>query len=282
MKTHYVNSSNPFKVDTASVDQGHHFQRTSSPLAVRTTPVNTNSYYRSLTVSGETGINPLMTAGSALIVIIGRLKHTPSYKNINQLYERLAHEVRVFETKAQKLQYRSETILVARYLLCATIDETIMKTVWGQKSNWQQRLLNTFQREDNANERFFVILDRISEEPAHHIDLLELIYICLRLGFEGKYQQQETTKLEDITDALFQCIRKQRQELMPLSMPMTIKTQSTKTKKIPPYMIQIGIISLFLIASTFIFTILSLGHLTSKVASQLQAISTHLNQHFVL
>ncbi|MGE3919738.1 MAG: type IVB secretion system protein IcmH/DotU [Gammaproteobacteria bacterium] len=282
MKTHQANTSNTFKLNTASVNRDRHFQRASAPPTLRSSLKNHDSYYRSLIITSETGINPLMTACSGLIVIIGRLKRTASYKNINQLYERLVHEVRVFETKAQKLEYRSEAILVARYLLCATIDETIMKTSWGQKNDWQQRLLNTFQREDNAGERFFVILERISEEPAHHIDLLELIYICLRLGFEGKYQQQETTKLEDITDALFQRIRKQRQELKPLSMPLPIKMQTTKVKKIHPYVIQTSIISLFLIVAAFIFTMFSLGHLTSKIVAHLETISTNLDQHYIL
>jgi type VI secretion system protein ImpK len=41
-------------------------------------------------------------------------------------------------------------------------------------------------REAWGGEKFFELLDRTSQDPARHIDLLELQYLCLALGFAGK------------------------------------------------------------------------------------------------
>ncbi len=52
------------------------------------------------------------------------------------------------------------------------------------------------------------------KEPARHVDMLELMYICLSMGFEGKYRVLEggLRTLEQVRETLFQTIRRQRGE----------------------------------------------------------------------
>jgi type VI secretion system protein ImpK len=204
-----------------------------APILVRS-PLTGDAYYRSLTFTTHTGINPLISAASALLIINARLRHCEQYQNVANLYQCLVHEVKVFETRARNLDYRAEAIMVARYVLCACIDETIMQTAFGQQQHWQQQLLNTFQREQSAGERFFLILERISADAAHHLDLLELIYLCLSLGYEGQYHHipHGKMKLDAIIDNLYQRIRRERQELKPLlTTKLNISPIDTKTKK---------------------------------------------------
>ncbi len=60
-----------------------------------------------------------------------------------------------------------------------------------------------------------MILERLSQDPEVHIDLLELIYLCLRFGYLGQYRQIPEGKdiVNHITQKLFDCIRHQRGEL---------------------------------------------------------------------
>ena len=50
--------------------------------------------------------------------------------------------------------------------------------------------------------------------PAENLDILELMYICISLGYEGKYRivHRGRESLEQIRDDLFQIIRNQRGE----------------------------------------------------------------------
>ncbi len=65
----------------------------------------------------------------------------------------------------------------------------MLNTPWGAQSDWStQSLLVTFHREAAGGEKFFQILDRVSGEPQRYRALLELLYVCLALGFEGKYR----------------------------------------------------------------------------------------------
>lgn len=192
-----------------------------------------HSYYRSKVYTVTLGINPLIAAASTIFTLTAKLRESESYTDINGLYQQLTHEIRAFENNAQSQNYRSDIILVARYVLCALLDETILNTSWGKISNWERhKLLVTFHSEQNGDERFFAILDRIIEDPALHIDLLELLYLCLNYGFEGKYRYQENGKavLDTVIDKLFERIRYQRGDIKKDF--STLQKSATQTKTV--------------------------------------------------
>jgi type VI secretion system protein ImpK len=168
-------------------------------------------YYRSKLLTSQIGINPLLTAAAALLTFIAKLYEQALAQDIPEVYATLIHETKAFEAAAQQQGYRAEHVLVARYLLCATLDEALM--AMGNSALWQKhKLLQHFHGELCGDERFFLILDRLSVEPAMHIDLLELIYLCLSLGFTGKYRQRENGKaeLDVLMGRLYERIRAQR------------------------------------------------------------------------
>ncbi len=104
-------------------------------------------------------------------------------------------------------------MLAARYALCAGLDEAVLSTPWGAQSEWaQQTLLVALHREAWGGEKFFEMLDRISQDPARHIDLMELQYLCLAFGFAGKYQVAERghARLAEVQQELYRRIRDQR------------------------------------------------------------------------
>src|SRR5690606_28779404 len=63
-----------------------------------------------------------------------------------------------------------------------------------------------------GGEKFFQLLERLSRNPVKHLHLLELMYLCLSLGFEGKYRvmPRGTLELEVIRDSLYRQIRQLR------------------------------------------------------------------------
>lgn len=164
-------------------------------------------------IESESKHNALMAAAATLISYLGKLRNSQDHHNIPELREELIAQMRSFEVRAQRSQIFSDTILIARYSLCAALDETIMQTDWGQTAQWQkQTLLEYFQGEPWGGERFFLILERLKTNPKQHIDLLELMYTVISLGFEGQYQHlsRHDYTLERIIDELFQIIRHHR------------------------------------------------------------------------
>jgi len=183
-----------------------------SPFGViNNTPVKgAHSHFRSRTFTSFVGCNPLAAAANTLLAFNEHLKELSRCDNIEQLHLDLVHEIRAFESNARERGYTTEAIVIARYVLCATIDEAIIYGHLESSSLWQRcKLINTFQNEQIADERFFLILERLFNAPALHIDLLELIYTCLSLGFQGKYRHESngSHQLHQLIDHLFQQIR---------------------------------------------------------------------------
>ena len=122
-------------------------------------------------------------------------------------------EVRRFEQAASANGIRNEIVLAARYVLCAGLDEAVLSTPSGAQSEWSQHpLLVALHREAWGGEKFFEMLDRISADPGRHLDLLELQYLILALGFTGKYQMLDRghEQLADLQAKVYRTIREQR------------------------------------------------------------------------
>ena len=170
-----------------------------------------NAYYRSKLPTLTGGANPLIAAASALFITLTQYHYRP-LADTHTLYLELIHEIKAFETRTQIAGYRPEIILVARYLLCATLDEILLHPPY--------RLLNYFHNEEDGSERFFIIIERLCTEPTPHIELLELAYLCLSHGFKGQYQENNGEEIEKIMEKLYFCIEQQRAHTDPTPPPV--------------------------------------------------------------
>jgi len=127
-------------------------------------------------------------------------------------------EMRRFEEKARRAGIANEVIIGGRYALCAALDEAVLATPWGAHSDWaQETLLNTLHREAYGGEKFFAMLDRIAQNPELRIDLIELQYLCIALGFAGKFalMEQGQPRLAQTRYYIFRRIRAVRSPTEP-------------------------------------------------------------------
>jgi type VI secretion system protein ImpK len=155
------------------------------------------------------GTNPLLQAAVPLLVLAGRLRGQIGNADIESLHRQAITEIGTFEQRSRQAEVPAEDVLAARYALCTVIDEAVLNTPWGAQSDWSTRsLLVTFHREAAGGEKFFQILDRVSGEPQRYLALLELLYVCLAIGFEGKYRLDDrgAARLADIRENLFRRI----------------------------------------------------------------------------
>ncbi|HTM28653.1 MAG TPA: type IVB secretion system protein IcmH/DotU [Rhodanobacter sp.] len=159
------------------------------------------------------GMNALVQAASPLLLLAVQLRNSVSQPDAVHLREQVITQVRQFESHAQAAGIAAQTITAARYVLCTTLDEAVLNTPWGGQSGWAAKtLLVVFHGESYGGEKFFVILDRLCADFSRHIDLIELMYICLALGFGGRYQIEADgrVKLADIQEELYRRIKSQR------------------------------------------------------------------------
>jgi type VI secretion system protein ImpK len=152
-------------------------------------------------------------AASPLLLLAGQVRGTLSAPEVGGVRRHALDEIRRFEERARASGVPNEVVGAARYALCACLDEAVLSTPWGAQSEWaQQTLLVALHREAWGGEKFFEMLDKISEDPHRHIDLMELQYLCIALGFAGKYQviDHGHARLADVQQALYRRIREHR------------------------------------------------------------------------
>lgn len=135
------------------------------------------------------GTNPLVRAANRLINVIPQIRAMAHTGDLAQLRERLASEIRLFERRALEASVPQDQVIGARYCLCTVLDETAMQTPWGSNGEWAQHsLLTRFHDETWGGEKYFQLLSRVAQNPQKHIDLLELMYFCIAMGFEGRFR----------------------------------------------------------------------------------------------
>ncbi len=159
------------------------------------------------------GLNPLVRAASPLLLLMAQMRETLSSMDVPGLRRHALEEIRQFEEQARSSGVPNEVVLAARYTLCAGLDEAVLSTPWGNQSEWSQHpLLVALHREAWGGEKFFDMLERISQDPTRYIDLMELQYLAIAFGFAGKYQVQERghERLLEIQQDLYRKIRKHR------------------------------------------------------------------------
>jgi type VI secretion system protein ImpK len=156
------------------------------------------------------GLNPLVAAATPLLLLAGGLRASTTPGDVVGLRRQALDEIRRFEERARAAGVANEVIVAGRYALCAAIDEAVLATPWGAQSDWaQQTLLNALHREAYGGEKFFEMLERIGQDPQRHIDLIELQYLCIALGFAGKFQVQDRghARLAEVQHDVFRRIR---------------------------------------------------------------------------
>lgn len=161
------------------------------------------------------GVNGLEAAASPVVNAAVGLRQSTSRPDLSEVRERITRLLKQFRDRAERMDHDRETIRRAHYALCAFIDEIVLSTPWGGQSRWQEHsLLSSFHRQTWGGEEFFNIVDRAQADAARNRDLLELLYLLLALGFEGRYAAAPDgrERLEQVRESLFQSIRNQRPE----------------------------------------------------------------------
>lgn len=157
------------------------------------------------------GVNPLVAMANPILAAVPQIRRTLRHADPAALLASLRDQIESLELSAVSGEIADDTLNAAVYALCALLDESAAATPWGQA--WTEHgLLHAMRSETGGAEGFFTQLDRISAEPEKNADLLEFFYICLALGFEGRYRGTEADRLalQQVKDSLYELVARRR------------------------------------------------------------------------
>ena len=145
--------------------------------------------------------------------MLSRLRNTLSQPDPGALRERAVGEVRRFEQVSRETGVPMEQLRPAHYALCASLDDVVQATPWGSQGAWASRsLVSTFHQEVRSGDRFFDVLNQMKQNPGTFLPVLELMYLCLSLGFQGRYRlsPRGPAELDRMREDVYGVIARQR------------------------------------------------------------------------
>ncbi|WP_349431427.1 type IVB secretion system protein IcmH/DotU [Methylomarinum sp. Ch1-1] len=161
----------------------------------------------------QSDTNPLLGSALPILALVMPLRNSASHHDIGGLRNAVINEIKAFDQQARGKGCAAAQVQTARYLLCSLVDEVVLNTPWGGNSIWAtQGMLITFHKESWGGEKFFQVLDNVIGQPGIYLDLLEVFYYCLSLGFEGKYRvlQRGSDRLQEVRENLYRVIQRQK------------------------------------------------------------------------
>lgn len=157
----------------------------------------------------KVGMGPLAAAAAPLLDLLARMAAGVHVSDPGEVRERAARGLRQFEVDARETSASPDELRAAHYALCASLDDVALSTPWGQGSVWSTRsLVSTFHQEVKAGDRFFDMLGAMQKDPGRYRQSLEICYLCLALGFQGRYRLSRTgaAELDRIREGLYQLL----------------------------------------------------------------------------
>lgn len=142
-----------------------------------------------------------------LLAFALQLKRSKDPGDAEAMRLKVDEQFRALETKSRQADVPQEDVQQAKYAICAFVDEMILTSSWGLKESWADKPLQLAYFNDfAAGEEFYNRIDVL--RGAKKNSVLEVYYLCLALGFRGKYVDlQGMEKKKVLMDTILREIR---------------------------------------------------------------------------
>ncbi len=214
---------------------------------------------------------------SSCFSLILQLHHTRDAGDPNMLRQRLKDLFNRFERNAKDAALDNDLIRHAKFALVAFTDETILSSNWSGRNSWGLKsLASELFSSANAGDEFFKLLEQLRQRTHVNLEALEVFYLCLALGFKGKYgplpQGPEKLRLlvEDLHHELRREINKPADALLaPHGKPRDLARQVFK-ERVPAWVVGAGAAAIGLLA--YVIARFFIGNEADNVVTAIQQI----------
>lgn len=153
-------------------------------------------------------VRRLSTVYSDCFALVLQLRATEDFGPPESLREQLTELLQEAERAAQGQGISAAEARSASFALVSFIDETILSSNWRHRDAW---LTDPLQKElydrTDAGEEFFSRVDEMLAHPQRDAEVLEVYYLCMTLGFKGKYQLHSQGQLRALIETIREHLR---------------------------------------------------------------------------
>lgn len=146
-------------------------------------------------MSQRTNRNDLIAFAGPVFDLVLRLK-AGIVQPSNDLRPKIAQMLKDFERRAERYRFSQKIIQVSKFALASFVDETVLTNNFPLKEEWERYPLQLeYFGEQLAGNKFFEKLDAMLKQIDVTQDAVEVYYVCMLLGFKGRYAVYEKEKL---------------------------------------------------------------------------------------
>jgi type VI secretion system protein ImpK len=142
------------------------------------------------------------------ILLIGvKIQETRDLGGEDSLRKLLISYIKDFERTCLAHGKPADAVDQAKYALTAFLDETIINSESNVKESWVAETLQIkFFNDSLAGENFFKRLETMLPDLRKNIEVAEVYYLCLALGFQGRYRLSGAEVLPNVVRNLLKRI----------------------------------------------------------------------------
>lgn len=146
-------------------------------------------------MSDRANKNDLVAFAGPVFDLILRLKAGIVQPSM-ELRPKIASLLQEFENRAERYRFSSKITQVAKFALASFVDETVLTNNFHLKEEWERYPLQLeYFGEQLAGNKFFDKLAAMLKQVDVTADAVEIYYVCMLLGFKGRYGVYEKEKL---------------------------------------------------------------------------------------
>ncbi len=216
------------------------------------------------------GLNRLIEAANPILAAVPQIRHALRHPDPIGLRARLREQLAAFEHGARAAGADAAQLEVAGLALCALLDDAASATPWGRE--WARAGLLSEVRPHATADDFYSHLDKALAAPGARGELLEFFYVCLSLGFEGRYRNGAGGRqaLAQIRQRVFDALAK-RQPRSPLELSARWQAAPVPLHRVPRGVALWAVASAcaLLLAGLYFAYAVSLASLSDPVAREL-------------
>ena len=182
---------------------------------------------------GGAKVRDLAALCTDLLLIVIRMREAEDLGQPAALRKLVLYYVDLFDRNCKAMTITDADRADARYALIALLDEAVLSSPGICRDFWITSPLQLELFGDSlAGQEFFRKLQQLLTQPEKRKEVLEVYYLCLSLGFEGKYKIANPQERQGIIEEVGRTLRRTRMRsssgLSPHGDVRSLRTASAK------------------------------------------------------
>lgn len=127
----------------------------------------------------------------------------------NDLRATMDELLKSLEQEAHGAGYNEASVQATKFALAAFADETVLTADFPLRHEWEKYPLQLeYFGEHMAGMKFYDRLDDLMKAPEENADVIEVFYICLLVGYRGKFKIYYEDQVRGVIDRVADCLRR--------------------------------------------------------------------------